>query len=167
MEENILGINNSNEYLIFDLDADGDMDLLEIGKGVKGGTNATRWYYDGENFQKDVVTYGFSSFNQDNNYVVVDANNDGLPDLVEVWQGKDGTANATTYWGDQEGRFGSFGNFTYTWNFGEFNPSKYSYVGIDYNNDGWQDLVRRNNNPLEGEEIWQPYLGDGEGQFVV
>ncbi len=70
---------------------------------------------------------------------------------MEIWQGLDGTANATTWFNDGNGRFGIFGNRSNTWNFGEFRPDT-SYLALEANSDNRTDLI----------EIWQDNDGSAK-----
>ena len=160
-----LEFNPKNIYLLFDLDGDEDSDVLEISQALDGRNNATTWLNTDGNFEKVAMTRRFGNFNSENNYVLLDANNDDLIDLVQVWQGQDGTANATTYLADEQGKFGRFGNFVDNWDFGDFDPER-TYTGIDYNNDGFNDLIHRNDNP-DSNSVWTVYLGDGSGSFAL
>ena len=132
---------SANSYLIFDVDNDADVDLLEIWQDVDSTARITTWLNDSlGGFEKSVTTHSFGSFTSENSHLVLDANNDGFQDLVLIWAGLDGTANATAYFGDGEGSFGEFGNFVDTWDFGDFYPER-TYLNLDYNNDGLDDIV--------------------------
>lgn len=158
-----LEFNPNNQYLLFDLDRDGSGDILEVSANPDGSATAITWLNNDETFEKYAMTRSFTEFNADDQYILVDANNDNLFDLIQIWRGRDGTANATSYMQDETGRFGRFGQFTYNWDFGEFDP-EISYLGVDFDGDGFQDIVHRNTN-LDAGSIWTVYAGDGQGGF--
>lgn len=158
MEE--LVFNSENIYLLFDLDNDGSSDVLEIESGSEGQANAISWTNSENAFTKTAETVNFTNFNLNDTFLILDANNDGLNDLVQIWKGQDNTANATTYLADEFGLFGRFGNFTYNWDFGDFEPGR-DYIGTDFNNDGLVDIVHRN----DTASVWTVYQGDGLGGF--
>lgn len=161
----VLEFSPENEYLLFDLNGDGSGDVLEVSSNSDGSANVTSWLNNNETFEKYAMTLSFTEFNTDDQYILIDANNDNLFDLVQVWQGRDGTANATAYLQDEMGKFGRFGQFTYNWDFGNFDPDR-SYLGVDFNDDGFQDIVHRNTN-LDAASLWTVYLGDGTGGFEI
>ena len=144
--------NTDNTYLSLDGNNDGLTDIVKIWQDVDGTANATTWFNDGNGrFGNEIVTLDFGNFNTDNTYLSLDGNNDGLTDIVEIWQGLDGTANATTWFNDGNGRFGLFGNRSDTWNFGKFRPDT-SYLALEANSDNRTDLV----------EIWQDNDGSAK-----
>ncbi len=132
------GFSADRTYLSLDADNDGLTDIIEIWQDVDGTANTTTWFSDGNGrFGNEIVTLNFGEFNTDNTYLSLDSNNDGLTDIIEIWQGIDGTANTITWFNNGNG---SFRNIRYTWNFGEFNTDN-TYLSLDGNNDGLTDIV--------------------------
>ena len=157
---------SANSYLIFDVDNDADVDLLEIWQDVDTTAKVTTWLNDSlGGFEESITTHSFGSFASENSHLVLDANNDGFQDLVLIWAGADGTANATTYLGDGQGRFGEFGDFIYTWDLGDFDPQR-TYLNLDYNNDGLDDIVAINDSP-EHTTLATVWFSDGLGSFTL
>ena len=132
----------NSTYLSLDGNNDGRTDIVEIWQDVDGTANVTTWFNNGNGiFNNQIVTLDFGDFSTDNTYLSLDGNNDGLTDIVEIWQGLDGTANITTWFNDGNGRFGIFGDISYTWDFGEFRPDS-SYLVLETNSDDRTDLVQ-------------------------
>ena len=133
-----------NTYLGIDGDNDGLTDIVEISQGVDGTANVTTWFNNGNGrfglFAERITTFDFGDFNADNIYLSLDGNNDGLTDIVEVWQGVDGTANVTTWYNNGDGRFGLFAERSTTFDFGEFNADNI-YLAIEANSDNRTDIV--------------------------
>ena len=155
------GFSIERTYLSIDGNNDGLTDIVEIWQDVDGTANTTTWFSDGNgSFGDEIVTTSFGNFNADSTYLSLDGNNDGLTDIVEIWQGLDGTANVTTWFSNGNG---SFRNIRFTWDFGDFNADS-TYLSIDGNNDGLTDIV----------EVWQDvdgsanvttWFNDGNGVF--
>ena len=157
---------SANSYLIFDVDNDADVDLLEIWQDVDSTAKMTTWLNDSlGGFEESVTPRSFGSFSTENSHLVLDANNDGFKDLVIIWSGTDGTANATAYLGDGEGSLGEFGEFVDTWDFGDFDP-KTTYLNLDYNNDGLDDILALNDSP-DSTSLATVWLSDGLGSFTL
>lgn len=143
------GFSADRTYLSLDGNNDGLTDIVEIWQGIDGTANATTWFNDGNGrFRNEIVTLDFGYFSTNRTYLSLDGNNDRLTDIVEIWQGIDGSANATIWFNDGNGRFGLFGNRSNTWKFGEFRPDS-SYLALEANSDNRTDLV----------QVWQDLDG--------
>ena len=60
---------------------------------------------------------------------------------------------------------GEFGDFVYTWDFGDFDPER-TYLNLDYNNDGLDDIVGINDS-LDNTALATVWFSDGLGSFTL
>lgn len=143
-------------FAFADLDRDGQEDVLICGFGHHQGELA--WY---SNFQKKHI---LSSLPGARTAVVEDLNDDGLPDIVilmaQAWEGVD------IYYNLGDGQFSKERVL-------EFSPvygANYMEL-VDFNGDGFQDLLITNGDNWDYSPIKKPYhgitiyLNDGHNNF--
>ncbi|AOY81483.2 hypothetical protein BJP36_17755 [Moorena producens JHB] len=143
-------------YLVTDVNGDGESDLVELWNDTDSFFAAT-WISDGQGDFDFGGNTRVGDFRVDTNYLVTDVNGDGESDLVELWNDTD-SFFAATWISDGQGDF-DFGGNTRV---GDFRVDT-NYLVTDVNGDGESDLV----------ELWNDtdsffaatWISDGDGDF--
>ncbi|WP_413174011.1 calcium-binding protein [Anabaena azotica] len=81
----------TTQYLSADVDNDGDIDLIEIWRnGTTNKFQSTVWINDGAGiFTKSVETTDVGNYATNTQYLTADVDNDGSPDLIQIFQNVD------------------------------------------------------------------------------
>ena len=150
---------NSSSFAVGDLDADGDNDIIIRGRGNYYNEPTTEvilsWLNDGEaNFTPGplsiINSYGISNIHM---VELLDHNNDGYPDLVNIESGTSDGPTLAIYEND------GLGNFTPSLQIPLANPTNGNYLWqywIEVNDldlDGYDDIQVLNKNTSDQSEV--------------
>ncbi|NEO69255.1 hypothetical protein [Moorena sp. SIO3H5] len=146
------------DYLVADVNGDGESDLVEVWNSNNSFFAAT-WVSDGNGGFDLAGNTRVGDFRDDTDYLVADVNGDGESDLVEVWNSNN-SFFAATWISDGNGGFNLGGNTRV----GDFRDDT-DYLVADVNGDGESDLVEVwNNNNNFFAATW---ISDGNGGFSL
>ncbi|NEO76790.1 hypothetical protein [Moorena sp. SIO4G3] len=146
------------DYLVTDVNGDGNSDLVELWNNTDKFFAAT-WISDGQGGLTLGSNTQVGDFRVDTDYLVTDVNGDGNSDLVELWNNNNNFF-AATWISDGQGGF-SLGSNTQV---GDFRVDT-DYLVTDVNGDGNSDLVELwNNNNNFFAATW---ISDGQGGFSL
>lgn len=149
-----------NHFAIADFNNDGWIDIVVNGQGSNGNRILELYINNEGTFEK--AGYEFTGI--DGNTVwTADFNNDGFMDIaVSGYSSADGIGFCTyVYYGN--------GDATFTEVCLPYGMQNGTLLGMDVNNDGWQDILVGGYTYIDGEWLSEMvlYLNDGNGEFTV
>ena len=137
---------DARRYRAMDVNGDGLADLVEIYKAAAGRTNATVWLSTGTGFRQSGNPSRIGGWTNvgapdARRYLDMDANGDGLSDLVEIYRTARGTTNATT-WQSTGRAFRQSGKPSHIGGWSDVGaPDARRYLAMDADGDRRMDIV--------------------------
>ena len=152
-----IGVFSDNQtYLSLDANKDDRNDIIQIWN--KNGTAiASPKINQGNGNFSWGGDYEIGGFDANQKYLSLDANKDGLNDIIQIWN-KNGTAIASPKINQGNGNFSWGGDYE----IGGFDANQ-KYLSLDANKDGLNDIIQIWNK--NGTAIASPKINQGNGNF--
>lgn len=156
----------TSRYLPMDINADGLPDIVEVFQ-CGGGTCATNWVNDGATFNSEKTSHigEWSDVGAPDarRYLPMDVNEDGLPDLVELFkyagrtQANSWVNNGISFNGSESSQLGEWADLK--------SERTITFMPVDVNLDGISDIVEIAPG-AHAQQAWlKVYYNNGKGYF--